>query len=65
MKKVTNLLRGVVEIRAEGAFPERLINLCAQHRVAFWGVECEEFNTFFLGVFTVVAKPKCLLVSKK
>ena len=45
MKRVTNLLRGVVEIRAEGMFPERLINLCAQHRVEFWGVEWLDEHT--------------------
>ena len=53
MKKVTNLLRGVVEIRAEGPFPERLINLCAQHRLAFWGVEWLDEHTITL----VVARP--------
>lgn len=53
MKKVTNLLRGVVEIRAEGAFPERLINLCAQHRVAFWGVEWLDEHTITM----MVARP--------
>lgn len=36
MKKLINLLRGYVEIRAAGAFPERLLNLCAQNRVQFW-----------------------------
>lgn len=34
-----NLLRGTVTVRAEGPFPERLINLCARERVDFWGVE--------------------------
>ena len=53
MKKVTNLLRGVVEIRAEGPFPERLINLCAQHRLAFWGVEWLDEHTITL----MVARP--------
>lgn len=36
MKKLVNWLLGYVEARAEGAFPERLLNLCAQNRVAFW-----------------------------
>ena len=36
MKKLINLLRGYVELRATGAFPERLLNLCAQNRLQFW-----------------------------
>ena len=36
MKKLINLLRGYAEIRADGPFVERLLNLCAQHRVQFW-----------------------------
>ena len=36
MKKLINLLRGYVEITVTGAFPERLLNLCAQNRLQFW-----------------------------
>lgn len=36
MKKVINLVRGYVEWQVTGAFPERMINLCAQHRLQFW-----------------------------
>ena len=36
MKKLINLLLGYVTVRGEGAFPERLLNLCGQHRLAFW-----------------------------
>ena len=36
MKWLINLLRGYVELSATGAFPERLLNLCAQNRVQFW-----------------------------
>lgn len=36
MKWFINLLRGYVELRATGAFPERLLNLCAQNRLQFW-----------------------------
>ena len=36
---VTNALRGRVRLEAEGAFPERLLNLCAQRGVLFWNVE--------------------------
>ena len=36
MKKLINLLLGFVELEAVGAFPERLLNLCAQNRLPFW-----------------------------
>ena len=36
MKKLINLLRGYVELEVSGAFPERLLNLCAQNRLQFW-----------------------------
>lgn len=36
MKKLINLLRGYAQVRVSGAFPERLLNLCAQRRVPFW-----------------------------
>lgn len=39
MKRWMNAIRGVVLLRVEGPFPERLINLCAQNGVEFWGVE--------------------------
>ena len=36
MKKLINLLLGYVELEVVGAFPERLLNLCAQNRLPFW-----------------------------
>ena len=36
MKKLINLILGYVELEAVGAFPERLLNLCAQNRLQFW-----------------------------
>ena len=39
MKRLMNFLRGVVELSVTGLFPERLLNLCAQNGVEFWGVE--------------------------
>lgn len=45
MGTLMNLLRGTVTVRAEGPFPERLINLCARERVDFWGVEWLERGT--------------------
>lgn len=48
MKKLMNLLRGVVTVTAQGPFPERLLNLCAQHRVAFWALEWQDEHTVTL-----------------
>lgn len=48
MAKVMNLLRGTVTLTATGAFPERLINLCAQGRVPFWGLEWLDEDTIRL-----------------
>ena len=39
MKRLMNFFRGVVCLTVSGPFPERLINLCAQHRLDFWAVE--------------------------
>ena len=36
MKRLMNLLRGTVALCVTGPFPERLLNLCAQHRLDFW-----------------------------
>ena len=39
LNRLTNALRGKVRLEVEGAFPERLLNLCAQRGVLFWNVE--------------------------
>lgn len=46
MKKLINLLRGYVEWQVSGAFPERMLNLCAQHRLQFWHVRWLDNTTF-------------------
>lgn len=46
MKRLINLLRGYVEWRVTGAFPERMLNLCAQHRVQFWRLRWEDGTAF-------------------
>lgn len=46
MKKLINWLLGYVEVRAEGAFSERLLNLCAQNRVAFWRLVWRDETSF-------------------
>ena len=39
LRRLINLLRGSVRLEAEGPFPERFLNLCAQRGVLFWNVE--------------------------
>ncbi len=39
MKGIINYARGRVGVLVQGGFPERLLNLCAQRSVTFWGVE--------------------------
>lgn len=46
MKKLINLLRGYAEWRISGAFPERMLNLCAQHRLQFWHMRWVDSTTF-------------------
>lgn len=50
MLKGVNYARGWVRLRAEGAFPERLLNLLARHSVLFWGVERLDEHTVELSV---------------
>lgn len=38
MRGVVNYVRGTVRVSVTGPFPERVMNLCAQNRVEFWGV---------------------------
>ncbi len=39
MKWLMNQLRGYVTVTAQGDYPQRLMNLCAQEGVVFWGVQ--------------------------
>lgn len=48
MRSLINLLRGIVTLTVQGPFPERLLNLCAQHRLAFWGLEWQDDHTIML-----------------
>ena len=50
MKRLVNFLLGYVLLRAEGAFPERLVNLAAQCRVPFWGLRWESETAFTIRV---------------
>lgn len=50
MQAVVNFLRGSVLFTVTGAFPERFLNLCAQSRVGFWGLEWLDAHTLRLRV---------------
>ena len=39
MRKLINLILGMVVLKLTGPFPERLINLCAQEGIDFWAME--------------------------
>ena len=51
MKRAMNYLRGTVTLTAQGPFPERLLNLCAQEGVPCWGVEWADSRTLRLTTF--------------
>lgn len=38
MQNVLNYFRGKIELEIEGPFPERILNICAQNNIAFWGI---------------------------
>lgn len=46
MRSIVNFLLGVVTVTAQGPFPERLLNLCAQDRLTFWGLVWRDELTF-------------------
>lgn len=48
MRSLVNYARGWVRLVASGPFPERLLNLCAQRGVTFWGVEWLDGQTLRL-----------------
>jgi len=50
MKRLINWLLGYAVVRAEGAFPERLLNLCAQNRLPFWALCWLDETSFTLKV---------------
>ena len=41
LRRIINHLQGQVLIRAESAFPERVLNLCGARELAFWDVKWE------------------------
>ena len=45
-RKTVNYLRGIVRLRVESSYPERVINLCAAHGVPFWDLQWESETVF-------------------
>lgn len=50
MNRLMNYLRGSIRLTVTGAFPERFLNLCAEHRVTFWDLTVEDPHTLTLCV---------------
>ena len=50
MQRLANLIRGKIRVEAAGAYPERLINLCAARGLAFWELEWVDGTTIRLTV---------------
>ena len=46
MRRLVNFLRGWTQLTVTGVFPERMLNLCGQRRVPFWGLEWVDEDTF-------------------
>ena len=51
LRRMVNLLKGVVTGRVESGFPERVLNLCAEYGVAFWDL-CWESPVAFTFTMT-------------
>lgn len=50
MKWLMNILRGYVTLTIQGAYPQRLLNLCAQEGIVFWGLHWQEDHSITLVV---------------
>lgn len=46
LDSIVNRLRGQVRLRVESAFPERVLNLCAERKLAIWNVRWESATAF-------------------
>jgi len=46
LRELINRARGQVRVRAECAFPERVLNLCGARELAFWDLEWESPTAF-------------------
>ena len=50
MQNAVNYARGTIRFEINGAFPERFLNLCAEHRVEFWQLERVDAATLRLSI---------------
>lgn len=46
LEKITNRLKGQVRIRVTSPFPERVLNLCGERKLAFWDVVWKSQSEF-------------------
>ena len=46
MDRAARLLRGTLRVRVESAFPERVLNLCGAHGIAFFFSNNHSGNPF-------------------
>lgn len=46
LNEIVNRLQGQIRIRAESAFPERILNLCGARDLSFWDLEWESSTAF-------------------
>lgn len=46
LNEIVNRLRGQLRVRAESAFPERILNLCGARGLSFWDLEWESPTAF-------------------
>lgn len=46
LRHITNLLRGQVTGRVVSGFPERVLNICAEHAIVFWDLTWESAVAF-------------------
>ena len=44
--QLVHLLKGQVTGRVESGFPERVLNICAEHAIAFWDLRWESEVAF-------------------
>ena len=64
MQRIIHMLRGKVCLEIEGAFPERFLNLLAQHGVPFWGLQWRSPLCLRLYVARVDAKRTAALAER-
>ena len=57
MDRAARLLRGTLRVRVESAFPERVLNLCGAHGIAFSDLRWESVSALSFTVRAAAVKP--------